>query len=1056
MNDLVGGPAEREPGSRLQDHQRELTVMFVDMVGSTPMAERLDAEELRDLVLGYHEICDQAIHRYDGFVVRRVGDGLLACFGHPHAHEDDARRAVMAGLSIIESMGPLSRRLAPAGDLAVEVRVAVHTGPVVLTHIGDTLELVGSTVNEAARLESEASPGEVLISDATRRLVHQHFEVEPRGEAELRGVSRRMVVHAVRGPSDASEMPAAVSTIIGRDRERSALLSMWERVKRQDDAQVPDDPAATSQDAIAFLVAEPGIGKTRLAQWVCDAAARDDSRSLVTRCRPFDADVPFHPLVSTLQRAMTIDDAGPVAARYAALRDGLAVDGADPDALAPHLGQLLDLGADLLDPDDAAQPALLRASIIRSLIEWFRARAERQPFVLLVEDVQWADPSTLEVVAALVRASPLPGLLTILTARPEFHAPWADEVTTLRLDRLAATDAAALCRQLAESQSLSDEQVETVLARSGGVPLFVEGLVTSVRPGRSSAEGVPSDVRSLLDSMIHAPGVDPQFVSLLATIGPEVDVELVAAVAGSDVEVVRRRCEALHDHRVLDRVPDVVPDTFTFHHALIRAEAYDQQLASDRRAAHGMVVDAIVGGASVRRLDPATTARHLDLGGRPRDAIEYYLTAIRSGQQKGAHAEARRLVERVLELLTHLPPSPARDRLELHAQLRLGLTLTSTEGYGSSRALRTLERARELARSIGDTRRHVEVLGDIFSYHSVRGERLDSIDVIREMEEVAASSEADLGVDVLMFDGLLQFTLGHFARSRACYSEAIDRLVARGVEAGGALDRIAAPTDGLAAGCAMMIPLALLADDLEGALAWTDRGLARSASLGAGKGTFSEGFVRSWIAFQHTISGEFDAAIAAADEMIRRADRAGLPMWSGLGTAHRTIAAGHLAPEPVHDELLGAIIDAMATMGVAAMAPYFLTHHGLIRARLGQPSDGIGRLTEAIEIAEQNGELHYQAETLRHRARLRLDDPASDEPSTAIADLRTAADLACEQGAPLYAATALADLVDVARVEPGAELVARVAACLDGLHPASARAEVARARELVRGHAGVP
>jgi hypothetical protein len=751
---------------------------------------------------------------------------------------------------------------------------------------------------------------------------------------------------------------------------------------------------------------------------------------------------------------MAIDDAASVDERYAALRAGLAADGADADRLAPRLGQLLDLGEELLDPEEGAQPTRIRDAIIHSLVDWFRARAARRPFVLLVEDLQWADPSTLDVVTALVDAGPIPGLLTLMTARPEFSATWADRVTTMRLDRLGAEDTAALCHQLAEAHSLSDEQVDAVLSRSGGVPLFVEGLVSSLQNGGGSATAVPSDVRSLLDSMIHAPGVDPQFVSLLATIGPEVDVELVAEVVGSDVDVVRRRCETLHDHRVLDRVPDVTPETFTFHHALIRAEAYDQQLASDRRAAHGMVADAIVRGASVRRLDPATTARHLDLGGRPREAIEFYLTAILSDQQKGAHAEARRLVERVLELLTHLPASPERDRLELHAQLRLGLTLTSTEGYGSSRALRTLERARELARTIGDERRHVEVLGDIFSYHSVRGERLLSIDVINEMTAVAEASELDLGIDVLMFNGLLQYTLGHFARSREIYTEAIDRIVARGDEKGGDLDRIATPNDQLAAGCAMMIPLALLVDDQEGAKDWTDRGLARCASLGAGKGSFSEGFVRSWVTFQHTILGEFAEARDAADEMIERADRAGLLMWSGLGTAHRTIADGHLSPDPSHDALLGAIIDAMAAMGVAAMAPYFLTHHGLIRARLGAPSDGIGRLTEAIELGERHGEVHYEAETLRFRGRLRLEDPASDDPTRAIADFEAAVRLACVQRSPLFAARAFADLADVAGVEPDAELAAEVDACLADLHAASALAEVARARELVRRHAG--
>jgi class 3 adenylate cyclase len=1003
-----------------RDHQRDLTIVFVDMVDSTPLAERLDPETLRDVVLGYHDICQQAIARYEGFVARRIGDGVLACFGHPVAHEDDARRAILSGLSIIEEIVSLPRLASLPPDLEVQVRVGVHTGPVVLTRIGDTLELVGSTVNEAARLEAEARAGEVVISEAIRQLVEPHFVLESRGVVELKGVSRGMAVHAVRGRRDAPEPRPAVTALVDRKDERDALLTMWERTR--------DGLPRARHDSTVLLVAEPGIGKTRLARFVTDTATDQGGRHLVAGTRPFDVDVPFHPIAPMLSRAMSLDERAPAEARYAAVRRALDRDGADVEALAPHLAQVLDLGQDLLDDEERHEPSLVRRRIIDSIVAWWRALAARRPLVLLLDDLHWADPSTLDVVTALVDSSPVPGLLTLITARPEFEPRWMDRVSTMRIARFGRDETEEMCRLLAGDRTLTDEGLDAVLAGSGGVPLFVEGIVSSAQHGEPWEDRVPSDVRSLLDSMIYTPGVDPQFLSLLATIGPEFDVPFVADVAGYERSTVGRQCELLHRHGILDRVPVASPETFTFHHALIRAQAYDRQLASDRRAAHALVADTLARGGSTLRLDPTTTARHFDLGDRPLEAIEHYLHAVEVDQAKGAHTEARRLLERVLELLAHLRPGEQRDRIELTAQIRLALSLTSTESYGSTRALRTLQRARVLAAELGDVPRHIEVLGDIFSYHSVRGERLTSIDIVEEMRELAAPLGGRSMLDVVLLDGLLQFALGHFERSRRSYSSAIEQLEAKGVAEPDRV-RTTSPTDGLASSYAMSIPLAMLLGDSAGVSRNIELGLERAHAVGGGRGAFSEGFVRSWITFERNVVGEFGAAAAAAEEMVERAERAGLPMWVGIGSAHRAIAQGHLDPDPSQDSILEMVIDAMSSMGVEAIAPYYITHRGLIRARLGDVSDGLALLDRATEVAERIGEYHYQAETLRHRARLRIEHGTSDH-AAAIDDLVAALRLACEQDAPLYAARSVLDLVEVAEVQPDEDLLELAAGCV--------------------------
>ncbi len=1021
-----------------RDRQRRLTLMSVDLVGSTQLAEHLDPERLRDVLLSYHDVCDQSVRRYDGRIGARPGDGMMVHFGLTNPHEDDARRATLAGLAIIEALAPLARRLRETDGVDLQVRVGVHTGPVVITEFGGREEIVGTTPNETARIESQATPGTVAVSDATYELIADDFTFADTRAVTLRGVSTPMRIHTVRGVAARRSRSRAVIPFVGRHGPRRQLLDAWGRAR----TARPSDGAAPTA---ALIVGPAGYGKSRLAELVASAAVRDGARRLDLEARAYDAGTPYGPVVRAIGESFRAERTASGDDRYAALEAGLAALGVGH--LAPVLSQLVDLGAERLGDAAATEPVLLQAALRDAVVGWFGALAAAGPAVLLVEDLHWADPSTVGAIAQLVHDA-VPGLLLLMTARPGFVAPWDPAaVETVELGALTEDDVARLMGLLGADSPLTEETVARVVDASDGVPLYLDRLIDLARREGTGRDGViPNGVDQLLTTVIEAPGVDPAFVGLLASIDRRFPADLVADVAGIDEPTAVGRLEALCELGILTPVSDADVPAYAFHHALLQVAAYEHQLPSDRRAAHARIAAAIERRGAASAFDVATMGRHLDEAGRPLEAVPYLLAASLAAMRKGANTEALRHIDRGIELLGSVESGPARDALEIDLQMRRSLCLTASEGFSSVGALEAARRAFSLTSGV-DRRVYRRAITALYSFHTVRGERDAAGAIIRDARSRADSPPDHVACDQI--EALHLLALGRLRESSALYLSSIDALEEH-ERARGGTSRDPSVLDTLTASYVQMAQLSWQFGDASASQDWYDRALKRARSFDGAKAAFSEAYVASWGCYLRLQAGDDQGALERSTAQREFCARKGLAMYGAIASIRESIAAGRLAPTPQVADQLGMLIDGLEAMGVQSMVTSHVAQRGVVLHRLGRHTAALDAMDRSVEIAHRNQELQELSETYRLRAHVHrsLGDDVEAER-----DLQSAAALAIEQGATVFGIRALVDLLVHFGPDCAASRDLGAPAALERLVASvatpDAYAEVATARDLL-------
>ena len=521
---LDPGNAEAEALLAGSARRLQMTLMFCDLVGSTQLADRLDPEDLTEILRGYRTACAEAVERYGGFIEDRQGDGLLVRFGYPRVHEDDARRAVLAGLEMVRLVG----------ELALEVRIAVHTGVVVV----DAGDVVGAAPNEVARLQATADPGVVLISDETHELAGGYFEVEPRGPVELRGVSRPIMTYDVRRERASARLEAASSLtpFIGRRDECAAIAELW------------GEAVAGGSPSALLVSGGAGIGKSRL---LMEAASTVEAPCRVCQCSGYHQTTSLHAFRRVLESACGIEEGDGPETRLARLR---ALAGEED---LPLLAAALSIPAEQTAPPPEVDPSMLRVRALHVAAGIVAAT----PSLLLVEDLHWADESTLDLLGVLLSV-PRPGLLTVLTARDDFEPPWP--VRRVPLGPLPAGELEAMAREIPESARLPEYELQDLVSRSDGVPLFLEELARGASAGpRELPEGMrrpdprlPAALRDPLLARLASSGVDLDLVQIASTIGRDVDRELLQRVAGLSDETFGAKLANLLASGLLDRTGD--------------------------------------------------------------------------------------------------------------------------------------------------------------------------------------------------------------------------------------------------------------------------------------------------------------------------------------------------------------------------------------------------------------------------------------------------------------------------------------------------------------------
>lgn len=710
----VSPSAERARTREAPDaERRQLTVMFCDLVGSTALAERLDPEELRELLAQYQDACGEVIQRYEGHIARYVGDGLLVYFGYPKAHEDDPQRAVRAGLGIVEAIQGLGAKLThPEVNLAV--RIGITTGTVVVGDIGsgerrEQQAIVGETPNLAARLQGLAGPNAVVIGASTRRLLAGLFDWDDLGEQRLKGVSQPLRAYRVRGESSApsrfeAEAQKGLTPLVGREEEIGLLLKRWEQAKE-------------GGGQVVLLSAEAGTGKSRIVRAFRERLGEAPHSRVLYYCSPYHQHSALYPAIEQLERALRLEKTDAPDQKLDKLDAVLSKLGLLVRDLGPVLAAFLSLPASERYPPIALSPDERRRKTLEAMVAMIEAMTSQQPVLMVVEDAQWVDPSTLELLGLLVDQLRSKRFLMLVTFRPEFASPWSGyaHVTAITLNRLSGKECATLVMKVTGGKSLPQEVLEQIVAKTDGVPLFVEELTKNllesgllvekgerlVLSGPLPPLAIPASLQDSLMARLDRLARVKDVAQLAATLGRTFSHELIAAVAQLKESTLNDALAELVAAGLIYRRGVPPAAAYEFKHALVQDAAYQSLLKSTRQQYHHRIARVLEERfPQIVQTQPELLAHHYTEAHLTVQAIGYWRKAAEQASERAGYVEALAHLAQGLELIKTLPDTPERTREELDAHLR------------QAEALHFLGRRAEIIKLLLEQQERLERLGD--------------------------------------------------------------------------------------------------------------------------------------------------------------------------------------------------------------------------------------------------------------------------------------------------------------------------------------------------------
>jgi len=1041
-------PAGVAPAA-LAAERRQLTVMFCDLVESTALSRRLDPEELRDVIAAYHEAAAGVVRRLGGHVAQYLGDGVLVYFGYPRAHEDDPIRAAHAALAILGELPRLNALLgrttpAVARD-PLAVRIGIHTGPVVVgamgRHAGGEEMALGDTVNIAARLQEVAGPGGIAVSAATRRLLREVFVLEDAGSHRLKGIAEAFAVTRVLGVRSASpgrargaEAPLA-TPLVGREQELALLVDRWEQARE-------------GHGQVVALSAEAGMGKSRLVRTLGERVRDGAPRWLESGGSAYHEQSAFYPVVDLLRQAFGVEEGDPPETQLAAVRGALDAAGLEASEALPLLAGVLGLPV----PDDFPTldhlgPELRRRRTLEAVAGWLCAASADRPVVLVVEDLHWVDPSSMEVLRVLLEEVPTCRVLVVLTLRPERELPWParSHFVHLTLHPLTRRQVVTIAAHVAGARRLPAAMVDYVAAKTDGVPLFVEELTKAIVESEphagaagASVHAVPSTLQDSLMARLDRLGPSKEIAQLAAVLGREFPRDVLEAVAGRDAHALDRDLDRLVAAELLYRrgVPPRV--VYTFKHALVQETAYQSLLRRVRQRHHATVARVLETRFPERAAaEPEVIARHYDEAGDHPAAIDAYERAAERAIERSATHEAIGHLRRGLELLDALPAEAARPRQELRFNVKLGARLVEARGYGDAEVCRAYERARVLCQDVADAPELFRVLWGLSVYYQARNELEIASEMGDELLGVAErAGDPSLLIMAHMARGSPSYWQGRYA---TCLERVEQTLALYDPARHHALAHVYGEDPGVSS--------RIYQSQALWQLGFPDRALAAiRAAVGVaeeGRHPFSLGYALCFEAAIHMLRGEHAEAAAWAERAIALAEEQYLPLWLGAARFYRGWATVESSAGEAGLAVMEAALEELVATGTEVGSSSMIAVLAGAHARLGHAEKARGGLALARELAALRRSPFWDPEIERLEGELALLGPT---PATAEAEghFARALELADELGArslALRAATSLARLLqrDGRRAEAAAILAPRYEGFSEGWDTADLR-----------------
>jgi class 3 adenylate cyclase/predicted ATPase len=989
----------RSERSLATGERRHLTVIFCDLVGSTEIAARLDAEEWRDILADYHRAVAEVVTRFGGHVAKNLGDGALVYFGYPHAQENDAERALRAGLALVDAVAAQSRSVTTPNAPKLAVRVGIHAGPIVLSPDG---ELYGEVPNVAARVQALTEPGTVLITGDVHRLVSGLFVVSDRGPQMLKGVRASVTLFQVMRASGVGNrrVTARVMTpLVGRQGELRTIEDRWER-------------ARAGQGQFVVLVGEAGLGKSRLTDEFRSRIADAPHTWIEFACSQLLQNTPFHPVVEFIQRRLE-EQATTPEARLDFLAAWHRAVGLDPAQSVPLVAPLLELPVPADYPPPPAAPEKRRRKLISTLVAWITGGARTQPILLHVDDIHWGDPSTLDLLRVLAEQGAAVPLMVLTTSRPEFRISWppSSHHTVVSLTPLDRGEVQQMVSEVAARHVLNRQTMEALITRTGGVPLFVEEVTRLLLEGggQSAMQAIPATLQALLAARLDRLQSAKEVAQIAAVIGREFSYPLIRAIAGESDAALAATLERLAEADLI-HVQGIPPDSsYRFKHALMQDAAYETMLKSRRRELHRAVAQILQNDFhEIADAQPELLAYHLTQAGVAEEAIGYWQRAGQQAIERSANVEAIAHLSHGLELVQVLPEGAARDQLELDLRVALGVPLIASRGYAAPEIEATYARARELSEKIGGSPQFANALWGLWVRYLTGGPIGAALEMAERYRAVAERTQ-DSGhlLETCQVMGIALFYLGRFrdgvsylARGSLMYDP--ERHHALIYEHGGADTGVAIRTHEALALWTLGYP--------DQARRRMQHALETAAALASHPFTVAFGhYFNAWL---HKLCREDERVEQATGLAIQICEEQSFPFWQLASTALRGSALAERGPA---SEGVGAMRESLAAYEAIGGALYGPELHGLLGIgmdRSGQAAEALQAVTDALRKAEQSQDRWWEAELHRLKGELTL-ALAGDHAAEAEAAFEQAVALARAQQAKsweLRAATSLARL----------------------------------------------
>jgi class 3 adenylate cyclase/tetratricopeptide (TPR) repeat protein len=990
---------------------RQITVMFCDLVGSTQLSEKLDPEDLQKLLDVYRGKCSTAIGHYGGEVARYFGDGVMAFFGWPRAHEDDAVRAIHAALEIVSGVTKIP------GPVTLTCRVGVCSGAVVVGEIGDSgtwsMDAVGETPNIAARLQTLAAANTILISESTRRLVSAAFDFQDLGLQELKGVTEPLHVYRVLSAKNiASRFEAAhagsLTPLIGRSTELSLLLDRWQKVKEGD-------------GQVIFLSGIPGVGKSRLLHELKSYIQQEPHVSLHHQCSPYHSQSAFFPVIAQIEQAaqLTAREAG--ADKIAKLKAYLPR--STDSSIEPVLliAKLLSIPAENHLELYGLTPQQIKNRTISTLVDMLLAFSIQRPTLCIFEDAHWLDPSTLELLELIISRIDHARVLLIVSCRPEFRPAWITHANTtmLSLTRLSQTEVKAMIRDLLRGGSMPQPLLDQIIEKADGVPLFIEELTNSMlsaplrtrgtfeRTAQPGSLRVPETLSDALMERLDRVAPSRRLAQIAAVIGREFSYDLLSAASQIDEDDMQSALSLLEQADIIYRVGISPFVRFAFKHVLLRDAIYDSLLRSKRQQIHADIA-AILEHDFPELADnqPEVLAYHYQEAGNHQLAIRCWFESGQRALAQSANVEAIANFRKALQLLNALPETPERTKQEIDIQLALGIPLIAVQGYASAEAREAFSRARTLCLRLGNIPEYFQALFGLWGHSWMCGKNDDAL---RMADEFLSRSRALSDPVLLMVAhrvmGSTLLTIGNFQSSANHFEETIRLSISKGKQ----------PLYNLYVVEPQAASLLLLSWDLwflgypDQSLSRVSEALALAQDLGH---PYTVAFAHYMTSVVHLLRGDAARAFESAEKSFEMSQEQRFSLYVILSRISRGRAVGDLGRlgEARAEIALG--IDEARRNGVGFMLPMMDSWLADMHAKAGENECALSIAEGALaNIGDVTGR-SWESELHRQRAQILIALNPS-KVREAESHLKKSIEVARSQSAKsleLRAATSLAEL----------------------------------------------